>query len=53
MMKLSPVDGRRVRNPDGTLFAETAEVDGSPYWMRRLADGDVEHAKAQKKEPAQ
>lgn len=51
MMILSPVEGRRVRNPDGSLFDKPAEVDGSPFWLRRLADGDVEHAK-RTKEPA-
>ncbi len=51
MMKLAPVEGRRVRMPDGSLFSEAAEVDGSTFWLRRLADGDVEYAKTAK-EPA-
>lgn len=39
---LKPGPDRRVRQPDGTLLAATGEpVNASPYWARRLRDGDV------------
>lgn len=48
---LKPVEGRRVRREDGPLLDEAGElVSPSPYWERRLADGDVEITKAPKPE---
>lgn len=43
-MKLKPTAGRAVRDPvKGTLLPATgAEVGDSPFWRRRLRDGDVE-----------
>ncbi|QQQ19672.1 DUF2635 domain-containing protein [Brevundimonas vitis] len=39
---LKPVDGRRVRREDGPLLsAEGETVSASPYWSRKLDDGDV------------
>lgn len=40
---LKPAEGRRVRREDGPLLDPDGElVSASPYWERRLADGDVE-----------
>jgi len=40
---LKPHDGRRVRHPDGRLLAEEGEaVTLTPYWNRRIEDGDVQ-----------
>lgn len=39
---IQPVDGRRVRLEDGTLLERAQAVEWSPYWQRRLDDGDIE-----------
>ena len=37
-----PVNGRRIRKPDGTLLAKDGEqVEKSSYWLRREKDSDV------------
>ncbi len=43
-MKVKPTAGRAVRDPvKGTLLPESgADVQDSPFWRRRLRDGDVE-----------
>ncbi|MGP3594311.1 DUF2635 domain-containing protein [Vagococcus sp. WN89Y] len=43
-MKIKPTAGRAVRDPvKGTLLPEEgADVENSPFWRRRLRDGDVE-----------
>lgn len=43
-MKIKPTTGRAVRDPvKGTLLPEEgADVENSPFWRRRLRDGDVE-----------
>lgn len=43
-MKVKPIAGRAVRDPvKGILLPESgAEVQDSPFWRRRLRDGDVE-----------
>lgn len=42
-MKIKPVDGRLVRDPETgrelKCEHEVSETDG--FWLRRLADGDV------------
>lgn len=39
---LRPADGLQVRRPDGPpLAAEGQEILWSPYWERRLRDGDI------------
>lgn len=39
---LKPVDGRRVRRPDGRPLSALGElVVVNTYWSRRLAAGDV------------
>lgn len=46
---LKPVDGRRVRHPDGPVLDDAGEhVSPSPYWDRKLSDGDVVEARAPK-----
>lgn len=42
-MKIQPVPGRLVRNPvTGLEVNEVVTVsDTDPFWLRRLADGDV------------
>lgn len=42
-MKIYPVPGCLVRDPvTGRDVAEATEVsDSDPFWIRRLADGDV------------
>ena len=42
-MKVQPVAGRLVRDPDtGREITEAVNVpDSDPFWLRRLADGDV------------
>lgn len=38
----TPLNGRRIRKPDGTLLAAGGErVTQSSYWLRREKDGDV------------
>lgn len=45
--RLKPAPGLKVRRPDGQHLAEGGEnVELSPYWLRRLAHGDVEEVKA-------
>lgn len=43
MIRVKPVEGFRVRHPDGTLMppegGEVNELD--PYWHRRIEDVDV------------
>lgn len=43
MIKVTPVEGCRVRYPSGELMPpEGALVDETtPYWHRRITDGDV------------
>lgn len=39
---LKPRDGLQVRRPDGRVLTPAGEtVPDSPYWRRRLRDGDV------------
>ena len=39
---LKPAPDRRVRHPDGPLLDDAGEaVSPSPYWTRKLDDGDV------------
>lgn len=46
---LKPAPDRRVRHPDGPLLDDAGEhVSPSPYWTRKLDDGDVVEAKATK-----
>lgn len=42
-MKIQPVPGRLVRDPaTGREVIEVTSVpDNDPFWLRRLADGDV------------
>lgn len=43
--RISPAEDRRVRHPTGDLLEPKSAVTWSPYWQRRLDDGDVvEHA---------
>lgn len=48
------VPGRAVVDPDtGVRIAgEPVVVDDSPYWRRRIKDGDVEEVKAAARETA-
>ena len=45
-MKIQPVPGRLVRDPvTGREVTEPVVVpDSDPFWLRRLADGDVARA---------
>ena len=43
-MIVKPAPDRRVRREDGSVLVDATEVDPSPYWIRRLSDGDVEIA---------
>ncbi|MEW6612704.1 MAG: DUF2635 domain-containing protein [Pseudomonadota bacterium] len=45
-MKIQPVPGRLVRDPaTGREVTAVTEVpDNDPFWLRRLADGDVARA---------
>lgn len=45
-MKIQPVSGRLVRDPvTGREITEPVVVpDNDPFWLRRLADGDVARA---------
>lgn len=42
-MKLKPLKGRSVPDParGDLLPADGRNVEPSPYWLRRIADGDV------------
>jgi len=42
-LKLKPAEGCRVRKPDtGELLADSGELlEVTPFWRRRLDDGDV------------
>lgn len=46
-MFVKPVDGRSVSDParGDLLPASGREVAETQYWLRRLADGDVQKAK--------
>jgi hypothetical protein len=43
MINVKPVEGYRVRYPDGSIMPpEGGEIDErDPYWHRRIEDGDV------------
>lgn len=43
-MKLKPLKGRSVPDParGDLLPADGRNVEPSPYWLRRISDGDVE-----------
>jgi hypothetical protein len=45
-MLIKPVPGKRVRDPDTkrVIPTEGLEVTESPYWVRRIQDGDVVRA---------
>lgn len=44
-----PVEGRRVRHPDGALLgAEGARVERVAYWLRLRAGGDVTFSRGRK-----
>lgn len=37
-----PIDGTRVRKPDGAILEASGEpVERNSFWLRREADGDV------------
>ncbi len=42
-LSVKPAEGRLVRDPETyePIPAEGAKVPRTPYWIRRLADGDV------------
>ncbi|MDO8932923.1 MAG: DUF2635 domain-containing protein [Rhodocyclaceae bacterium] len=41
-VKATPINGARVRKPDGSILqAEGEPVERSSYWLRRENDGDV------------
>lgn len=41
--RLRPAEGRRIRHPDGRLFAAAGEpVPTAGYYQRLLNDGDLE-----------
>ena len=41
--QIAPVEGRRVRHENGNLLDPMGEgVVWSPWWARRLDDGDIE-----------
>jgi hypothetical protein len=41
--QIAPAEGRRVRHENGALLDPMGEgVAWSPWWARRLADGDIE-----------
>ncbi len=42
-MKVKPVEGRAVPIPEkgGALLTEAETVPRTPYWVRRVKDGDV------------
>lgn len=43
---LKPKEGLTLRKPDGSkLAAEGERVPRTSFWLKRLADGDVEHVK--------
>lgn len=45
-MRIQPVAGRLVRDPDTgrEITAAVTVPDSDPFWLRRLADGDIELA---------
>ncbi|MBZ6397269.1 MULTISPECIES: DUF2635 domain-containing protein [Pantoea] len=53
-MQIKPKRGRSVPDPvrGDLLPSEGRNVEESSYWLRRLADGDVETVVAEKKKPA-
>lgn len=43
ILNIRPVEGRRVTMLDSReILTRPASVQESPFWLRRLADGDVE-----------
>lgn len=54
-MHIRPAPGRLVRDPKTKdyLPADGAVVQASPYWIRRVADGDVVTVPAAKPLPPQ
>ncbi|MDP2373168.1 DUF2635 domain-containing protein [Reyranella sp.] len=46
-LRLKPAPDRRVRHPHGALLDPRGEtLPASPYWLRRLTDGDVVEVEA-------
>ena len=49
---LKPAEGASVRHPDGMPLAADGEaVTVTPYWQRRIADGDVVEVKPETTDP--
>ena len=45
-LNLKPAPGLVIKKPDGSkLAAEGERVPRTSFWLKRLADGDVEHVK--------
>ena len=45
-LNLKPAPGLVIKKPDGSkLAAEGEKVPRTSFWLKRLADGDVEHVK--------
>jgi len=41
-VKATPINGARVRKPDGSILSAAGEtVERSSFWLRREKDGDV------------
>lgn len=42
MIRVKPIEGTKVRKPDGTILSSNGElVDRGPFWIRRIKGGDV------------
>jgi len=54
ILKVRPKAGLKVPRPMSNRFLpgdKVSEVPADPYWMRRLKEGSIELAKAEKKKP--
>jgi len=52
-VKATPINGARVRKPDGSILSADGEpVERSSFWLRRKNDGDVKFEAIAAHEPA-
>lgn len=52
-VKATPINGARVRKPDGAILNAAGEpVERSSFWLRRKKDGDVTLEEIAAQEPA-
>lgn len=53
ILNIRPVEGRRVTAPETLqILTRPLAVRATPFWLRRIADGDVEPCTPEEVDPA-